>query len=28
VVSGEVIPAQALPLFARYGIGRVAVVKD
>ena len=28
VVSGEVIPVQALPLFARYGIGRVAVVKD
>lgn len=28
VVSGEVIPAQALPLFARYGIGRMAVVKD
>ena len=28
VVSGEVIPPQALPLFARYGIGRVAVVKD
>ena len=28
VVSGEIIPAQALPLFARYGIGRVAVVKD
>ena len=28
VVSGEVIPAQALPLFVRYGIGRVAVVKN
>ena len=27
VVSGEVIPPQALPLFARYGIGRVGVVK-
>ena len=27
VVSGEVIPPQALPLFARYGIGRVGVAK-
>lgn len=28
VVSGETVPPQALPLFARYGIERVAVVKE
>ena len=28
VVSGETVPPEALPLFARYGIEKVAVVKE
>ena len=28
VVSGETVPPEALPLFARYGIEKAAVVKE
>ena len=28
VVSGETVPPEALPLFARYGIEKVAVIKE
>jgi len=28
VVSGETAPPEALPLFSRYGIEKVAVVKE
>ena len=28
VVSGETVPPEALPLFARYGIEKAAVIKE